>query len=194
MKDWRTQEHVGLKLEVDGHTAVVTLNNPPAEPGEYVATEALSPHIRPPSNYISRSNPFTVNAGGGLRLNPAGDMLAAYWMMRYLEQRDSGLPNRSQHAREHVPLYPPEPEPELVPEPVPEPEPDVTVEVVPAAEVVSDLSVEDVAAVVEPGPTSGGKSGGCGTAASPAGPVPALLLGLLFALAATVRRKGGGEA
>ena len=30
MKDWRTQEHVGLKVEVDGHTAVVTLNNPPA--------------------------------------------------------------------------------------------------------------------------------------------------------------------
>lgn len=28
MKDWRTQEHVGLKVEVDGHTAVVTLNNP----------------------------------------------------------------------------------------------------------------------------------------------------------------------
>ncbi len=30
MKDWRTQEHVGLKVEADGHTAVVTLNNPPA--------------------------------------------------------------------------------------------------------------------------------------------------------------------
>jgi len=30
MKDWRTQEHVGLKVEVDGHTAVVTLHNPPA--------------------------------------------------------------------------------------------------------------------------------------------------------------------
>lgn len=30
MKDWRTQEHVGLKVEVDCHTAVVTLNNPPA--------------------------------------------------------------------------------------------------------------------------------------------------------------------
>ena len=30
MKDWRTQEHVGLKVEVDGHTAMVTLNNPPA--------------------------------------------------------------------------------------------------------------------------------------------------------------------
>ncbi len=28
MKDWRTQEHVGLKVEVDGHTAVVTLHNP----------------------------------------------------------------------------------------------------------------------------------------------------------------------
>ena len=30
MKDWRTQEHVGLKVEADGHTAVVTLHNPPA--------------------------------------------------------------------------------------------------------------------------------------------------------------------
>lgn len=30
MKHWRTQEHVGLKVEADGHTAVVTLNNPPS--------------------------------------------------------------------------------------------------------------------------------------------------------------------
>ncbi len=30
MMDWRKQEHVGLKVEADGHTAVVTLDNPPA--------------------------------------------------------------------------------------------------------------------------------------------------------------------
>jgi len=28
--DWRTHEHVGLKVEADGHVAVITLNNPPA--------------------------------------------------------------------------------------------------------------------------------------------------------------------
>ena len=183
----------GECLAVDGKTVLI-LNNPPAEPGEYVATEALSPHIRPPSNYISRSNPFTVNAGGGLRLNPAGDMLAAYWMMRYLERRDSGLPNCSQHAREHVPLFPPEPEPEPAPEPVPEPEPDVTAEIVPAVEVVSDLAAEDVVAAVDPPTSSGGKSGGCSAGVTPVGSGWGLFLVLLFALAVFAIRKEGQEA
>src|SRR5690606_34137733 len=30
MMDWRKHEHVGLKVEADGHVAVVTLDNPPA--------------------------------------------------------------------------------------------------------------------------------------------------------------------
>ncbi|MGL4693567.1 MAG: enoyl-CoA hydratase-related protein, partial [Stenotrophomonas maltophilia] len=30
MMEWRQHDHVGLKVEADGHVAVITLNNPPA--------------------------------------------------------------------------------------------------------------------------------------------------------------------
>lgn len=30
MNDWRTTDHAGLKVQADGHTAIVTLHNPPA--------------------------------------------------------------------------------------------------------------------------------------------------------------------
>ena len=47
MKDWRTQEHVGLKVEADGHTAVVTLNNPPAHTWTVHSLSALRDLVEP---------------------------------------------------------------------------------------------------------------------------------------------------
>ncbi len=72
--------------------------------GGWMADVALDPHIRPPSNYDSRSNPFAVNGGGGNRLNPGGDLLAAYWMGRYLQANPPGQANLSAHARDHMPV------------------------------------------------------------------------------------------
>ena len=190
----------GECLAIDGET-VLTLDNPPAEAGEWATKEALSPPIRPPSNYISRSNPFETNGGGGMRLNPGGDMLAAYWMMRFLERRDESLPNRSPHAREHIPVVvsDPEPDPELVPEAAlepapeaaPEPAPDVTVEIVPAQEILSDWPAGDVAVAADTTSSSGGKSGGCSAGVNPerSGWAPILLL-LLVVAVAVVRREG----
>ncbi len=103
----------GECLAVDGKT-VITLDAQ-EDGGNWMATEALDPSIRPPSNFDARSNPFSVNGGGGLRLNPGGDLLAAYWMARALTANDPGSANRSPFARPHMPVGgwpPPGPEPD----------------------------------------------------------------------------------
>jgi hypothetical protein len=92
----------GECLAVDGKT-VLTLEAQ-EEGGSWMATEALDPSIRPPSNFDARSNPYRVNGGGGMRLNPGGDLLAAYWMGRYLEASEPGSSNRSPFARSHMPV------------------------------------------------------------------------------------------
>ncbi len=74
------------------------------ERGGWMAAEALHPSIRPPSNFDSRSNPFAVNGGGGNRLNPGGDLLATYWIGRYMQANPAGEANLSAHARDHMPV------------------------------------------------------------------------------------------
>jgi MYXO-CTERM domain-containing protein len=88
-------------LAVDGTTVLHLVDGPD---GELVADEALHPSIRPPSNFDSRSNPFAVNGGGGNLLNPGGDLLAAYWVGRFMEASAAGQANRSPHARDHMPI------------------------------------------------------------------------------------------
>jgi len=88
-------------LAVDGTTVLHLVDGPN---GELVSDVALHPAIRPPSNYDSRSNPFAVNGGGGNLLNPGGDLLAAYWVGRFMEASAAGQSNRSPHAREHMPI------------------------------------------------------------------------------------------
>jgi hypothetical protein len=92
----------GECLAVDGSTVITVAGQP--DDGGWMATEALHPSIRPPSNFDARSNPFRVNGGGGFRLNPGGDLLAAYWLGRYMQAESPGGTNRSPNAREHGPV------------------------------------------------------------------------------------------
>lgn len=84
----------GVCVAIDGKT-ILTLQERGAHP---IATEALDPSIRPPSNFDARSNPFLVNGGGSGGLNPGGDLHAAYWLLRYLQQRPKGVAVRSPYA------------------------------------------------------------------------------------------------
>lgn len=92
----------GECLAVDGVTTI-TLDGQ-NDGGSWMATEALHPSIRPPSNFDARSNPFEVNGGGGMRLNPGGDLQTAYWMSRYMSASAPGEANLSPHARDHGPV------------------------------------------------------------------------------------------
>ncbi len=106
----------GSCVAVDGET-VLTLAGQD-EKGRWMATEALDPSIRPPSNFDARSDPFRVNGGGGLRLNPGPDLLAAYWLGRFMEANPAGTASLSPNARDHMPVGG-EPEPvDPGPEPV----------------------------------------------------------------------------
>ncbi|NOZ01855.1 MAG: hypothetical protein GXP54_08210 [Deltaproteobacteria bacterium] len=102
----------GKCTAIDGAT-VLTLQKSPNRGGHPVATQALDPSIRPPSNFDARTDPFEVNGGGGGKgLNPGGDLHAAYWIMRYLPVRKAGDAAVSPEARVHMPvggpLSPPE--------------------------------------------------------------------------------------
>ena len=98
-----TELAAGSCLAVDG-TTTLTLAGQNKE-GTWMATEALDPSIRPTSNFDARSNPFSVNGGGNpLSLNPGGDLLAAYWISRYMQASPAGSANRSPFAREHIPV------------------------------------------------------------------------------------------
>jgi hypothetical protein len=89
-------------LAVDGATVLTVAGQDPS--GTWMARESLHPSIRPPSNFDARSNPFAVNGGGGGDLlNPGGDLLASYWIARYM-QAGGGSDNRSPHARAHRPV------------------------------------------------------------------------------------------
>ncbi|MBW2526790.1 MAG: hypothetical protein JRI23_21585 [Deltaproteobacteria bacterium] len=92
----------GQCLAVDGSTTITIRGQ--TEGGTWMATEALHPSIRPPSDFNARSNPFEVNGGGGMRLNPGGDLLAAYWIGRYMRAGSPGETNRSPQARDHRPV------------------------------------------------------------------------------------------
>lgn len=188
-----TEIAAGECLAEDGET-VLTLSVQ-EDGGTWLATEALDPSIRPPSNFDARSNPFRVNGGGGMRLNPGGDLLAAYWMGRFLEANEPGSNNRSPFARAHMPVG-------GWPERTGDDSPDIvgatdlgapgdTVQGDSAS--AADLRPDTSADIGGP---SSKKSGGC-RAGSPASGTPlpvllALLLGL-FAVRAKVRVVRGGR-
>ncbi|NOZ01239.1 MAG: hypothetical protein GXP54_05040, partial [Deltaproteobacteria bacterium] len=103
----------GKCLAVDGKTEIIlegrNLN------GDWMATKALAPSIRPPSNFDARSNPFEVNGGEPgdvVRLNPGPDLLAAYWIARFQQANPAGKANISPFARDHMPIggWPDEPD------------------------------------------------------------------------------------
>ncbi len=75
-------------VAIDGATTL-TLSAQTGRGGGPVSTTALPFSIRPDSNFLWRSDPFQVNDGGGNRLNPRGDWLAAYWLGRLLDRDPS---------------------------------------------------------------------------------------------------------
>jgi len=91
-------------IAIDGVT-VLNINYCENEAeGKCMATEALDPSIRPPSNFDARSNPFNVNGGGGNLLNPGGDLIAAYWLARYMTANQEGTANVSPNVSNHMPV------------------------------------------------------------------------------------------
>lgn len=139
----------GQCLAVDGKT-VLTLDGTTIG-GAPVASEALDPSIRPTSNYDARSNPYRVNGGGnGLRLNPGGDLLTAWWIGRFMQANVAGDTNRSPYARQHVPIG------GAVAEPIPETAADTDTA---ASELpVADVSISDVSGVPDTVAVDGGSS------------------------------------
>ncbi|MFH1532776.1 MAG: hypothetical protein ABIK09_18795, partial [Pseudomonadota bacterium] len=101
----------GECLAVDGETTLILEGAD--DDGDPMATVSLDPSIRPPSNFNARSNPFQANGGGGTRLNPGGDLLASYWVIRAMEALEPGEVHLSPFARDHMPVggWPDNPEP-----------------------------------------------------------------------------------
>lgn len=165
-----------------------------------VSTEALDPSIRPPSNFDARSDPFEVNGGGGPRMNPAGDLLAAYWMGRYLDLNPGGLASKSPNVRTHIPVpgYEPvaDPSPEAsedVPSDVIEPQDVGTVTDIPGVDVIvggdvvaTDEGQQPADATVAQDTGNNKGAGGC--SAGESGPVAPLVLLSILLGAIIVRR------
>lgn len=165
----------GECLAVDEKTVIRLAGKSPD--GDWLAEEALDPEFRPNSDFNARSNPFRVNGGGdGRRLNPGGDLLAAYWIARALDALPAGQANLSPFARTHIPVggtAPAEQGPEAAPDALAEdlPVPDAgpvadDLEVAPTEDVGSAADEADAvpADTVEPAPdrpSSLGAGGGC---------------------------------
>ena len=162
----------GSCLAVDGKTTL-KLQAETNRGGHPIADVALDPSVRPPSEFNARSDPFEVNGGGGNRVNPGGDLVAAYWILRAAPERKAGETFRSDAARDHRPVW----GMEYPLEPVPEPVPDVMEAADPGG---------DSPGV--PGSQPAGKGGGC-HAGSPAGMAGMLILPGLFAGLAVMRRR-----
>jgi hypothetical protein len=103
-------------LAVDGVTRI-TISEAKGWGGAPVATALVPLTVRPDSNFLWRSDPYGVNAGGGNRLNPRGDWLAAYWLGRLLD-RDPAK-NASPASTPPIPIPPPGAEGEPPRDPAP---------------------------------------------------------------------------
>ena len=168
----------GTCLAVDGATQL-TLESMSSWGDHPVATLALDPSIRPPSNFNARTNPFQVNGGGGQGLNPGGDLLSAYWLLRYLPARPAGEAARSPNARDHVWLG----EPPANPEPAPEPTPDDVDILAPEPDGRQDTPADAMATGDTVEPAGSASKDGCAMSHSPSAPPPAYLFLVLLLLA-----------
>lgn len=86
----------GSCLAIDGKTtlALSTIRGH----NEVVVAKTLLPmSIRPDTDFAWRGDPFGVNGGAGNRMNPGGDVLAAYWLAR-LSDLDDAQRNLSPYA------------------------------------------------------------------------------------------------
>jgi hypothetical protein len=87
----------GACIGLDG--TAIEIAPVPGRGGAIVAVDPVPRGIRPPSNFEWRSNPYSVNGGGGDRLNPGGDFRGAYWLGRFLVRGQDGSINLAQGAR-----------------------------------------------------------------------------------------------
>jgi MYXO-CTERM domain-containing protein len=91
---------------VDG--TPIELSPEPGRGGGLVAVHPLPMRLRPPSNFEWRSDPHRVNGGEGTRLNPGGEIAAAYWLGRFLSATSNGMENLSPRARPRPPAVAPD--------------------------------------------------------------------------------------
>jgi len=84
----------GSCLAIDGTTEITLV-----EAGSNLSRTPLPKRLRPPSNFEWRSDPRSVNGGGSVRLDPGGDLRAAYWMGRVLLATSDPDGNLSLNAR-----------------------------------------------------------------------------------------------
>jgi hypothetical protein len=87
----------GACTAIDGTTQIQL-----EAPNKATAVLPLPKRLRPPSNFEWRSDPRSVNGGGGTKLDPGGDFRAAYWMGRVLLAAPHGIDNVSPVARPRV--------------------------------------------------------------------------------------------
>ncbi len=87
----------GSCLAIDGTTTITLL-----AANSNLSRDPLPKRLRPPSNFEWRSDPRSVNGGGGTRLDPGGDFRSAYWMGRVLLDANAGAANVSLFARPPV--------------------------------------------------------------------------------------------
>lgn len=100
-----TEIAAGSCLGIDG-TTTITLLTSAGHGGSLVARDVVPLAIRPHSDFEHRSDPHRVNGGGGSTLDPAGDIVASYWLGRLLD-RAGGTTNVSPSARAALPWTPP---------------------------------------------------------------------------------------
>ena len=96
-------EIASLSCTAIDNTTPLALSSAKGWGGNVVAKNLVPLSVRPDTNFLWRSDPFGVNAGGGNRLNPRGDWLAAYWLGRLLD-RD---PSKNVISRTAAPPPPP---------------------------------------------------------------------------------------
>jgi len=84
----------GSCVAIDGSTEITLV-----EAGSDKSRTPLPKRLRPPSNFEWRSDPRSVNGGGGVRLDPGGDFRSAYWMGRILLATPDPDGNLSPRAR-----------------------------------------------------------------------------------------------
>jgi len=100
-----TEIAAGSCIGVDG-TTMITLLGAMGHNGSLVARDVVPLAIRPHSDFEHRSDPHRVNGSASSTLDPAGDIVAAYWLGRLLA-RSGGTTNVSSSARAALPWTPP---------------------------------------------------------------------------------------
>lgn len=91
-------------LGIDGTTTIPLLTDP-GHGGSVVAMNVVPLAIRPHTDFEHRSDPHRVNGNATSTLDPAGDIVASYWLGRLLG-RAGGTTNVSASARAALPWTP----------------------------------------------------------------------------------------